>query len=371
MAIAFIIQASAIGAQAFLVREYKGVGTALFGNLSIAFGFLLLIFRDPLPALIGVVVSNTLIVTGPILFFIAVGKFTGQKYSKGLAFSILIVTIFFLSYFWYVNNQINARIITVSLAGAVSVFAITHKLWRARHSQYRFSIAITIIPFFTYGVFLVLRCVATYFSPQQIIFSNSLVETASYLLLFIISFLWTIGFTLMVSQRLQLDLIEMATIDLLTRIANRRAVQSFLEKELSRTARHGSEFSILMIDMDNLKMINDTHGHDAGDQALIKLAQTIESVIRKQDLVGRWGGDEFLVILPNTPIENASILAERIRHDTSASNFKTATISSLKVTISIGIASSKHSTILDILLKKADDALYNAKTSKDAVVLAK
>ena len=175
----------------------------------------------------------------------------------------------------------------------------------------------------------------------------------------------------MVSQRLQLDLIEMATIDLLTRIANRRGVQSFLEKELSRTARHGSEFSILMIDMDNLKMINDTHGHDAGDQALIKLAQTIESVIRKQDLVGRWGGDEFLVILPNTPIENASILAERIRHDTSASNFKTATISSLKVTISIGIASSKHSTILDILLKKADDALYNAKTSKDAVVLAK
>ena len=369
VSIAFFIQTTAIGAQAFLVREYKGIGTALLGNLSIALGFLLLIFRDQLPAYISVIIGNTLIVTGPILFFIAVGRFTGQKYSRGLAFLIITITSFSLYYFLYINNQLSVRIIVVSLAGAVGVFAAAYKLWQARRSQYRFSIAMTIVPFLIYGAFLVFRSIVTFISPPQTFFSNSPVESATYLLLFIISFLWTIGFSLMVSQRLQLDLTDLATIDTLTRIPNRHATQSFFGRELSRIERHGGEFSLLLIDLDNFKQVNDKHGHAVGDTALLKTAQIFQSAIRREDIVGRWGGEEFLVILPNTPIEKAHILAERIRSDISTADIKTSA-AYVKLTVSIGVASSKHAATMDELLKKADDALYSAKASKDAVVLA-
>lgn len=201
------------------------------------------------------------------------------------------------------------------------------------------------------------------------VFSKIPVESASYILLFIISSLWTIGFILMISQRLQADLTELATFDTITRIPNRHTTQIFFEKELSRAERYGGEFSILLIDLDNFKLVNDKHGHAIGDIALLKTVQIFQSAIRKEDIVGRWGSEEFLVILPNTPIENAHILAERIRNDISSANFKITPIY-VKLTVSVGIASSKHANTMDDLLKKAYDAMYSAKAIKDTVVLA-
>jgi len=93
----------------------------------------------------------------------------------------------------------------------------------------------------------------------------------------------------MVSQRLQTDLTELATIDTLTRIPNRHAAQTFFEKELSRKERHGNEFVVMLIDLDNFKEINDNYGHAMGDLALIKVAGIFQSAVRKQDTVSRWG----------------------------------------------------------------------------------
>jgi diguanylate cyclase (GGDEF)-like protein len=177
------------------------------------------------------------------------------------------------------------------------------------------------------------------------------------------------GFILMISQRLQADLTELATTDTLTQIPNRHATQIFFEKELSHIERYGGEFSILLIDLDNFKLVNDKYGHAVGDIVLLKTSQVFQSAIRKDDFVGRWGSEEFLVILPNTPIENAHFLAENIRNGISTTNFKTKTIY-VKLTVSIGIASSNHAATMDDLLKKAYNALYSAKVKKDTVVLA-
>ena len=108
------------------------------------------------------------------------------------------------------------------------------------------------------------------------------------------------------------DLYELATVDSLTRIANRRAIQSFLEREFARVERARGEFSVLLIDVDNFKWINDRNGHDVGDYVLIKSAEVFQKNIRKQDLVGRWGGDEFLIVLSDATINNAENLAERV-----------------------------------------------------------
>lgn len=370
VAIAFFIQAFVIGAQTLLITEYKGTRTALLGNLSLVIGFILLLMQKILPDFLTIVIANTLTITSTGLFYIAVSRFLGQKHSKTFVISILTLLALLLIYFRYVIDNVGIRIIVGSFSGFLFVVAIANKLWKARHLPYRFSIRLTAIPFIAYGLMLAIRSVATIFSPPQTIFANTTVESASYLLLFVISFFWTIGFILMVSQRLQIDLTELATIDSLTQISNRHATQIFLDKEVSRAQRNKGKFSILLIDLDNFKLINDKYGHAIGDFVLIKTAQILLSTIRKQDIVGRWGGDEFLIILPDTTIENTVILAERLRSEILATEFKDSNVS-VKTTFSIGIASSNPSESMDVIFKRADDALYVAKTAKDKIIVAK
>jgi diguanylate cyclase (GGDEF)-like protein len=160
------------------------------------------------------------------------------------------------------------------------------------------------------------------------------------------------GFILMVSQRLHNDLMEIATIDVLTRIPNRRATQAFLEKEISRAQRNQSEFSALLIDFDNFKQVNDRWGHNVGDEVLTKTASLFQSMIRKQDLVGRWGGEEFLIIVPG-PCD-AEVLAERVRSEVATEHRHGAVCF---YHFSIGIACANHQD-RGYILKQADAPIY-------------
>ena len=171
----------------------------------------------------------------------------------------------------------------------------------------------------------------------------------------------------MVSHRLRNDLMEIATIDVLTRIPNRRATQAFLEKELSRAQRYQGEFSILLIDIDDFKLVNDRWGHAIGDEVLARTASLFQSMIRKQDLVGRWGGEEFLFIVPG-PCD-AGMLAERIRSEIARTDYRQGS-ATFHITVSIGIACADPKSLGDEILKNADDALYKAKSTKDTVSIA-
>jgi diguanylate cyclase (GGDEF)-like protein len=162
---------------------------------------------------------------------------------------------------------------------------------------------------------------------------------------------------------------EVATIDVLTRIPNRRATQGFLEKELSRAQRNQSEFSVLLIDIDNFKQVNDRWGHSVGDHALVKAAGIFQSMIRKEDWVGRWGGEEFLMIVPGSPHCDAEPLAERVRTEIAKSEFSNSG-TSFGITVSIGVACANQTSSVDEILKKADDALYRAKSTKNTVSAA-
>jgi diguanylate cyclase (GGDEF)-like protein len=205
-------------------------------------------------------------------------------------------------------------------------------------------------------------------SPEDT-FSVTPVQSATYLLSFAISFFWSTGFILMVSQRLRNDLMEVATIDVLTRIPNRRATQGFIEKELSRAQRNQSEFSVLLIDIDNFKQVNDRWGHSVGDHTLVKTAGIFQSMIRKEDWVGRWGGEEFLMIVPGSPHCDAEPLAERVRRAVAASEYNHSS-APFGITVSIGVACADRSSTVDEILKKADEALYRAKVTKNTVRLA-
>lgn len=148
--------------------------------------------------------------------------------------------------------------------------------------------------------------------------------------------------------------------DSLTMLWNRRAIDSMLTNEISRAKRTDSVFSVLLLDMNNFKYINDTYGHLAGDEVLVKASNRIAGILRKYDIVARWGGDEFLIILPESSIENAKLTAERIINDNKDKivdfdNFK------IKYSFCIGIAEYSNDLFVRELLANADKELYKAK----------
>jgi diguanylate cyclase (GGDEF)-like protein len=161
-----------------------------------------------------------------------------------------------------------------------------------------------------------------------------------------------------------------ATTDSLTGLANRRMCQERVVLELKRAARYGTALSLLLIDVDRLKEINDDHGHEAGDAALKRVAGALSASCRATDLAARWGGDEFTIVAPGTNAAEALRLAERVREALRNAGANSAA----KTTVSIGITdvTSLESLVPEALYAAADTALYDAKAAgRDrAVVLS-
>ncbi len=370
VAMTFFVQATAIGAQAFLIRDlrqYRGIGPALMANLCVAVGLMLRLFVGRLPDFFTTILADVLLLTGPGLFYVALGQFTGLIYSKAVVIGVITTVLAFLLYFTYLDSNAVMRMVTISLGSITMIVILIYQLLRTRGTTLRFSADLMLISFIIYGIFQIGRTVSIALYPPPDAFSNTPIQSANYLLLFAISFYWSTGFILMVSQRLRNDLMEVATIDVLTRIPNRRATQVFLEKELSRAQRNESEFSVLLIDIDNFKQVNDRWGHLVGDHVLAKTANVFQSMIRKQDWVGRWGGEEFLVILPDSC--DIDLLAERVRCEIANSKYSHGA-ASFGVTVSIGVTCANQTYTVDQILKRADDALYRAKKTKNAISVA-
>ncbi|HEY3313139.1 MAG TPA: diguanylate cyclase [Anaerolineales bacterium] len=158
---------------------------------------------------------------------------------------------------------------------------------------------------------------------------------------------------------------DLAIRDPLTNVLNRRQFSMLAIKEIERAHRHGRPLSMLMLDIDHFKEVNDRHGHLTGDRVLSNVAARIESILRDTDIVGRHGGDEFVILLPETTSKKAFEVAERLRLVVERTNFE-ALGGSIKVTISLGIAqlpasSSETPISMDDLHHQADLALYTAK----------
>ncbi len=148
----------------------------------------------------------------------------------------------------------------------------------------------------------------------------------------------------------------LADTDSLTGFYNRRKIEEILAKEIERSRRYGNPLSVLFIDVDNFKELNDTYGHKSGDEVLRRIAEIIKSELRRTDYVGRFGGEEFMVILPETDSQSAFRVAERIRKRVEREDFKTG-----KVTVSVGVTELKEGDDLNTLFNRVDRAMYLAK----------
>ncbi len=158
----------------------------------------------------------------------------------------------------------------------------------------------------------------------------------------------------------ELDLVS--RLDVLTELYNRRHIDEQFKAMIASAKRYGHPITLLIIDIDHFKSINDRWGHEIGDETLIELAKRLTNAVRPGDLIGRWGGEEFVAILPMTDSEGGGQVAERIRLQIASEPFRSGTDVELQVTVSVGLACQIGEAIEEErLLKLADDALYEAK----------
>ena len=150
---------------------------------------------------------------------------------------------------------------------------------------------------------------------------------------------------------------RLSATDILTQIYNRMAFNDFLDAELQRTQRYKTGISLIMFDIDHFKVVNDTYGHLAGDEALKALVKVVQLSIRKVDILARWGGEEFMILAPEATLEAAQELAERLRKAIEIHDFSLTE----KITVSLGVTTYRDQDSADSIIKRVDNALYRAK----------
>jgi len=164
--------------------------------------------------------------------------------------------------------------------------------------------------------------------------------------------------------------LRLAYTDPLTQTSNRAAFDDYMKREISLAGRHSKSLSIIFLDVDYFKHINDQYGHECGDVALSSVAKWIKQCLRSSDAVFRFGGEEFVIILSETDLVGAELVAERIRN-TIANHTLSYNMQAVNITASLGVSELRGNDTVDALVKRADGAMYKAKKNgRNQVVLA-
>ena len=350
-------------------RTYPGFGLWTAGTAASAAGFLLVVLRNAIPAFFTIVLANVLILAGAMLYFEGARRFRGAVAVRAFDASLVLVMASSLSYYTFVDDHVGMRIIIASLLLAVIFGTGAIEFIRHAPEGLRTTSRITGGMFAIHGLFLVLRALLTALDPGvHDLFFPTAIQKATFLLPMFLGIAWTFGFLILNSQRLEADLTraqvklqELAMTDFLTGIANSRSFFENGEREILRAKRYGHAFALLLLDLDHFKAVNDTRGHAAGDKVLVSLAGICKHLLRDIDIFARLGGEEFVIILPETDLAGASATAERLRSAIAESEIA-AGGDVLHITVSIGVTElSPEDDQVETVLKRADKAMYQAK----------
>ena len=224
--------------------------------------------------------------------------------------------------------------------------------------------AILLASFATAGVALLLRGISALLvaNPVAGFGAPSGFAAALFLATFAAALASTFGFLLLHKERAEAQALRLATIDPLTGAYNRRTFHEIAERELSRARRAGQPLSIIMLDIDHFRAVNEKHGHRVGDEVLQRFAEVVRTAMRKEDMFVRFGGEEFLVLLPEVPGPGAVVVAGRIRRVVANAPIEAAG-QSFALTVSLGVAArlDEGPESIETLIARADSALALAK----------
>ena len=299
-------------------------------------------------------IANGVGLIGFVLFHVGCRRFFDRPELWRRILVLYALAMLLLAWFTWIDPSYRMRVVIVTIATGVVHLSTLFFLWRNGNRNF---------PVLMVQVTLVLHLCVLLVRLQTMLFAKDaghLLEVSAmqafYLAAYVLSVLMlSIGAVLMATDRVRTELEHMATHDGLTGALNRRAILDFCKDEHERSVRYKQPFSLMMMDIDHFKAVNDTHGHQHGDRVLVHFAERTRAALRRADRLGRYGGEEFLVLLPNTAQETAQPVAKRIHASLSAGH-------PLDCKVSIGITDWRGpEDSLDAMLGRADAALYQAK----------
>ena len=347
-------------------RRREGVGLWATALLMQALAYVLLAGRGLLPDLVSIVIANALLSGVFACVLGAAYQFNGKPLPwLRMVVPVAATVVLFVAYL----DDYVARLI---IAGIVYPLQLTLPLWELCHRGRRtvgrgaWLVAVGLL---LQMVVLVFRAVmaATGGMPLEGLMQVSMAQHITFLATFITVQASSFGFVLMAKDRADEANRRMAALDPLTGVPNRRSTIAALDRDLARAMRTREPLSLMMIDIDHFKRINDERGHLAGDQALCHVVQVLSERIRAQDMVGRYGGEEFLVVLPDTHLSGALALARQLCQAVEQAPLLPAGAAGepVRLTLSIGVCGGRvePGDSWDMLIAAADQAMYRAKSA--------
>lgn len=324
----------------------------------------LFMLRGQVSDLISVVLANALLAASFALMSEGVQQFLRIWWSRWLVWApVPGVAVTYL----LLLEHTQARIV---LAGLVIAWQCTLIVWQLASQRHRIAgrgAYIVMGSFLTIAVAFVLRSAGALYGAVGIASITTANPLLSATFLFVAVSLMMVcqGLVLMTNERADERNRTLAMQDELTGLSNRRFILEALALHLAQAVRSTKPLTVLMLDVDYFKSINDSYGHLSGDRVLRELAACLKARLRAQDLAGRWGGEEFLVVLPDTDASGAWVLAEKLRLAVEHTRFTTRDGRAIPLTISVGFHTLQPELLgtadLDALISSADQALYQAK----------
>ena len=347
-------------------RTQKGFKIWTASIIIQAVGYVFFILRGSLPALLSIMVGNSFFVLAAALRLDSITRFLqDRKIGKIYYIFPLLVALGTGSFYLFTDNILIRNVITTLGISYFTLYTglklIIYAPPKERYFYYFFAFFIFLII-----LSLVYRGVYWTLHPEQTFFTGSNIHT----LHFYFDLLGQVGanalFIMIYSKnaesrlsRAMEEMNEIAVRDKLTGLYNRIKIDEILARECSRSARYGNPLSLIIVDIDFFKSVNDRFGHLEGDRVLQKVGRYLSDNIRQTDYAGRWGGEEFIIILPDTSVHDGEYVAEKLLQMIPRES-RTNTLPE-GVTVSIGLTRFEREDGVNDFLKKADEALYTAK----------
>jgi diguanylate cyclase (GGDEF)-like protein len=337
----------------------RGAGSVALAFFAATIANVLLLLSGSVPAFVSIVVSHSLLLSAFVLFYTGVLHFFKSPRRIRYTWALTIISSALIVYL--VLSHDNTRALTYVIA--ISFFLVRGVIAVEIFRQAADRIFLKIFAYLMagYAVFALNRVIflLVYGAPPNQN-QRAILQTVSVLLSVSYVFLIGLSFLLMLCGELLTLVKDESERDLLCGVLNRRGIEQKLDTELKRAGRSGQNLSIALIDIDHFKTINDYAGHAAGDTALRDVVSAISSRMRVYDYLGRFGGDEFLLIFPHTSSSDALVVSSRIEQSVRELSIPDA---ELPLTISIGLTQATRGEIAGPFLARADKALYNAKNA--------
>ncbi len=345
-------------------RGFKALGYSYF---LFSLGFILLGLRQYIPNLLSIIIANLAIVIGFSLLVVGILRFLNQERRVFEIYSFVSFSLMLFSfvYFTYFQASVNARIFVMSFIVFTYSIFVSYKILTNKDQKI---LTFTRFLGFSFCICAFVYLLRMYFAFNEPTLENFMNAGAIHGFSLIVMQLVTItsffSLTVSASQQLANQLTTQATVDSLTNIYNRRAFDEFAAKGVLRAQREKTPISLILMDIDLFKEVNDSYGHQVGDRVLQEFSLRLTSSLRQYDILARYGGEEFTLLLPDTNTETAMIIAEKLRYTIAQPVFLLEGGTELRVTASFGVATNQSDNInWQHLISLTDQALYHAKES--------